>query len=100
MVNMARKGDQKDDVPYLHLYMSFAYFPQFDSLAGSSCVVHSEPVANPPAFSELDTLKATVDMTKVRNLTELMKDIDYWNPSGLRSVTDLCTRSNRLTYLC
>lgn len=84
LLNMARKGDQKDDVPYMHLYMSFAYMPQIDSLAGSSCLVHPEPVPNPPAFKEFDGLTATMDMTKIRNLTDIIKEVDYWNPSGLR----------------
>jgi hypothetical protein len=86
LVNMARKGDREDDVPYMHLYMSFALMPQVDWLAGSSCVVHSEPVANPPAFKEFDVLTPTKGGNKVQNLTNLMAEIDYWNPAGLRSV--------------
>ena len=84
LVNMAKKGDLEDDVPYMHLYMSFAYMPKIDSLAGSSCLVHSEPVAYPPAFRDFDDLTATLDMMKVRNMTDLIKEIDYWNPVGQR----------------
>lgn len=84
MVNMAKKGDQENDVPYMHLYMSVAYLPQIDSLLGGSCLVHSEPVAYPPAFSEFDNLTATRDMMKTRSMTNLMKEIDDWNPAGLR----------------
>lgn len=90
---MARKGDREDDVPYMHLYMSFAYMPTIDSLSGSSCMVHPEPVANPPAFKEFDGLTPTIDGRKVRNLTDLMAEIDYWNALGKRLVKDFFTRS-------
>lgn len=82
MVDMATKGEAHD--PYMHLYMSVAYMPKIDLLAGGSCLVHTEPVANPPAFEEMATLKAVSDATKVRNLTDLMVEIDYWNVPNLR----------------
>lgn len=88
LVNMARKGEKEEDVPYMHLYMTFAYLPQFDFLAGGSCMVHSEPVANPPAFEEFNVLTPTTDGRKVRNLTDLIPEIDYWNPPGRRLVKD------------
>jgi hypothetical protein len=90
MVTMATKGEA--DVPYMHLYMSFAYMPKIDLLAGSSCLVHTEAVANPPAFAEFESLTPANDGTKVRNLTELMVEIDYWNTPGLRLVPIILRR--------
>jgi len=60
----------------VHVYVSFAYFPKFDWLGGSSCMVHSEPVPNPPAFRELVALQPVMNAGKVRNLTEVMAEID------------------------
>jgi hypothetical protein len=82
MVDMATKGEA--DVPYMHLYMSVAYMTKIDLMAGGACLVHTEPVANPPAFAEFESLKAVSYATKVRNLTDLMVEIDYWNTPGLR----------------
>ena len=79
-VTMATKGEA--DVPYMHLYMSFAYMPTIDFLAGSSCMVHFEPIANPPAFADFESLKSVQDGRKVRNLTDLVEEIDYWSKPG------------------
>jgi hypothetical protein len=79
-VTMATKGEA--DVPYMHLYMSFAYMSPIDLLAGGSCMVHTEPVANPPAFADFESLTSVQDQRKVRNLTDLMEEIDYWNQPG------------------
>jgi hypothetical protein len=87
LVRMARKGENAEDVPYMHIYMSFAYLHWLDMLVGSSCMIHSEPVANPPAFKDFAALTAACDRRAIRNLTSIMADIDYYNPSGLRSVS-------------
>ena len=73
---MARKGEQEEDIPYMHLYISFAYMPRYDWLGGSSCMIHSEPIANPPEFKDFETLTPAIDGRSIRNLTHLMAEID------------------------
>lgn len=81
LVKMATK-----EKPFLHLYMSFGYLPRAGVLMGSSCVVHSQPVVNPPEFQELGTINYAYSSVKVDNLTSIGRDVTAWNVPGGRYV--------------
>ena len=92
VVKMARKGEQEEDIPYMHLYATFAYMPQFDFLGGATCMIHSKPNAHPPEFKDFEAVKPAVDGGKIRNLTHLMAEID---PVG---TLNLCITSFELRF--
>jgi hypothetical protein len=94
-VKMARKGEHEDDIPYMGIYASFAYMPQFDWLGGSVCMVHHEPINNPPAFKDFDAVAATKG-GKIRNLTNLMAEIDPVSRALPCSTSELATFQSRM----
>jgi len=80
---MIRK--EKHDDSYLQYYIALCYWPKWDVLGASMLQVHSEPVANPPAFKDLETLGAPVySSAGVRNLTDVVRELDGYNVAGYR----------------
>lgn len=81
LVQMATKEE-----PFLHLFMSFGYLPREGVLIGCSCVVHSQPVVDPPEFKEFKTINHAWSDMKIDNLTSIGRDLTAWNVPGGRCV--------------
>jgi len=75
--------DQTD--PYLQFYMAICSWPRLDVIGASVLQVHSKPIENPPAFKDLQDLGPAIYATaKIRNLTDIVKEIDQYNVIGYR----------------
>ncbi|OKL57497.1 hypothetical protein UA08_06895 [Talaromyces atroroseus] len=85
-VRMAEQPDTN-----AHMYTFFAWFPQLRMMGAGGSHAYLAPVAEPPAFENMTSMNTFFSTTKLRTLTDLVKELDAFTLSGYRTYWDTLT---------